>query len=143
MVTETLSRIIEDVQREKLELLWTCLREEIVQELDKMSLINQNAQNARPTASSDLMNGNANHTDIASSEGGKSSFNGAHETSHEFPDTSIHSKEDVQFHLAACLSLLNGVLEYRKGTRVKGECTFWRTSVCLRNYYLLNAFSGS
>jgi hypothetical protein len=124
VVTETLSRIIEDVHREKLELLWTCLREEIVQELEKMSLLNQSTQTAPSISSSDLMNGDADHTDKASLKGGKSSVNGAHETSHEPSDKRVYSKEDVQLHLTAGLSLLNGVLEYRKGTRVNGEFTF-------------------
>ncbi|KAG0630923.1 hypothetical protein M758_1G214100 [Ceratodon purpureus] len=118
VVTETLSRIIEDVHREKLELLWTCLREEIVQDLEKISLLNQATQNAPLISSPNLMNGDAGHTDKASFKGGKSSANGALETSHEPSDKRIYSKEDVQFHLTACLSLLNGVLEYRKGTRV-------------------------
>jgi len=87
-------------------------------------LINQSGQNARPIASFNSMNGNINHTDIGSSDAWKPSANGAHETSHASPDMGMHSKEDVQLHLAACLSLLNGVLEYRKGTRVKGECIF-------------------
>lgn len=117
VVTETLSRIIEDVKREKLELLWTCLLEEVVQELEKFSLINESAQKASPPASADLVNGNAHHD-----EAGKIGINGAHES----PDTSVHSKEDALLHLAACLSLLSGVIEYRKGTRVKGEYSPWR-----------------
>lgn len=76
------------------------------------------------------MNGDARHTDKASSKGGKSSANGALQTSHEPSDKRIYSKEDVQFYLAACLSLLNGVLEYRKGSsRVNGECTSLLTSI--------------
>lgn len=117
VVTETLSRIIEDVKREKLELLWTCLREEIVQELEKFSLINESAQIASPPASSDSVNGNAQHA-----EAEKIRINGAHES----PGTIIHSEEDVQLHLAGCLSLLSGVIEYRKGTRVNGEYISWR-----------------
>ena len=123
VVTETLSRIIEDVHREKLELLWTCLREEIVQELEKLASLNQSAENAPVKSSSDLVNGDAHHTDKASSERGKSNVNGAYEFSHESSDKRIYTKEDVQLHLAACLSLLNGVLEYRKGSRVHGKCS--------------------
>lgn len=122
VVSETLSRIIEDVRREKLDLLWTCLHEEIVQELDKMSFLNQDASQS---SHSGLVNGGGDHIEKSSYNGGKSNVIGAHDNIDEL-------------HLTSCLSLLNGVLEYRKGSRVNDyKPLFGLATRFLQPYFLL------
>lgn len=107
VVAETLERLCEVVQREKLELLWTCLLEEITQELDSSKHMPLNCSN-----------GDSEHKFI---EVDVSSQSGVKEAAIEEQDNSKGSDKEWRFHLTGCLSLLNGILEYRKGTRVNGE----------------------
>lgn len=74
-----------------------------------MSFLNQDASQS---SHSGLVNGGGDHIEKSSYNGGKSNVIGAHDNIDEL-------------HLTSCLSLLNGVLEYRKGSRVNGECNSW------------------
>ena len=113
VVTETLQRISEDVHREKLTLLWTCLLEEINRELDEVS-----------GSSSQLLLHDSSTEDISQKTKtvpgvDKSSQDGADEAAPQL--RSAPFQVEWQLHLSACLSLLNVVLEHRKGSRVSGK----------------------
>ena len=113
VVTETLQRISEDVHREKLNLLWTCLLEEINRELDEVS--GSSSQLLLHESSAE----DVSHKTETVSGVDKSSQDGADEAAPQLG--SARFQVEWQLHLSACLSLLNGVLEHRKGSRVSGK----------------------
>lgn len=112
VVTETLQRISEDVHREKLNLLWTCLLEEINRELDDVS--GSSLQLLHDSSAEDI-----SHKTETVPGVDKSSQDGADEAVPQLGNAPF--QVEWQLHLSACLSLLNGVLEHRKGSRVSGK----------------------
>jgi hypothetical protein len=108
VVTETLQRISEDVHREKLALLWTCLLEEINRELDEVS--GSSSQLLHDSSAEDFSQKTETVPGVD-----KSSQDGADEAAPQLGSAPF--QVEWQLHL----SLLNLVLEHRKGSRVSGK----------------------
>jgi hypothetical protein len=112
VVEETLGRICEDLHREKLNLLWTCLLEEINGELQRvLQHLDQAGIHSKE---------NRHRIEQETAEAKVSMQENTNGVSVVQHDNSALSEQDWWSHLTNLLYLLNGVLEFRKGSRVHG-----------------------
>ncbi|KAH9571646.1 hypothetical protein CY35_02G105300 [Sphagnum magellanicum] len=110
VVEETLGRICEDLHREKLNLLWTCLLEEINGELQRV-LQHLDQAGIHSKENRHRIEQETAEAKVSMQE----NTNGVCVVQH---DNSALSEQDWWSHLTNLLYLLNGVLEFRKGSRV-------------------------